>query len=141
MTWRELLALPFVLVALAFLVAVGALAWRIGDTWEPRNTDILITGLVTSCAGGMVVIGMVLGVVVGIPFMIRMLRESEPRAPLMQPRTIEGSWKELPGDATPLPMLPLSHTAQSPMSGAQPYPPAMSVSLDAIDDNDAFGEW
>lgn len=140
MTWRELLALPFVLVALAFLVAVGSLAWRIGDTWEPRNTDILITGLVTSCAGGMVVIGMVIGLAVGIPFMIRMLQESRiPQdyyPPMRAPaRTIEGNWKELPGDATPL--LPM---VQQPTGPTQP-PPTMSISLDAIDDDDNFGEW
>jgi hypothetical protein len=140
MTWRELLALPFVLVALAVLVAVGSLAWRVGDTWEPRNTDILITGLVTSCAGGMVVIGMILGMAVGIPFMIRMLQESRStryddyssmRAPT---RTIDGTWKELPGDAQPLlPMIQQqAPTQQMPM---------MNVSLDAIDNDDTFGSW
>lgn len=140
MTWKELLIMPFVLVALAFLVAVGSLAWRIGDTWEPRNTDILITGLVTSCAGGMVVIGLVIGMAVGIPFMIRMLQESrslryDDYPPLRAPaRTIDGVWKELPGDATPL--LPMIQQ-QAPTQQM----PTMNVSLDALDNDDTFGKW
>lgn len=56
MTWREILALPVAIV----LLGVGALSWKVGDTWEPRNTDILITGLVTACGGGMVIMGVLL---------------------------------------------------------------------------------
>lgn len=141
MTWKELLALPFVVVALAFLVAVGALAWKVGDTWEPRNTDILITGLVTACAGGMVVIGVVVGLVVGLPFMVRMLREtSGSYAPMERwPQTIDGRFRQLPHDA--LPLLPMQENAYPPTQPTQPYPPTMGVSLDAIDNDDAFGEW
>ncbi len=153
MTWREILALPVALVGLAFLLGVGALAWNVGETWQPRNTDILITGIVTACGGGMVIMGVMLGVVIGVPFMLRMMRESAavrsdywPPAP-----TIDGQWRQLPSDATPL--LPMQ--GQPPMqqqigmqqgqSFGQPmqqqYPPVMGVSLDAIDNDDNFGEW
>lgn len=148
MTWREILALPVAIVALAFLVGVGALAWNIGATWQPRNTDILITGLVTACGGGMVIMGVLLGVVIGVPFMLRMLRERDamrqeywPPAP-----AIDGQWRQLPSDATPL----LTMQGQPPMQQlgmqqGQPFPmqgqPMMGVSLDAIDSDENFGEW
>ncbi len=151
MTWREILALPVAIVALAFLVGVGALAWNVGETWQPRNTDILITGLVTACGGGMVIMGVLLGVVIGVPFMVRMLRETSamsinygPPAP-----TIDGQWRQLPSDATPLltmqgqqPMqqLGMQQGQPFPMQG-QPMQPMMGVSLDAIDSDENFGEW
>lgn len=150
MTWREILALPVAIVALAFLVGVGALAWNVGETWQPRNTDILITGIVTACAGGMVIMGVMLGVVIGVPFMVRMMRETSmninygPPAP-----TIDGQWRQLPSDATPLltmqgqpPMqqLGMQQGQPFPMQG-QPMQPMMGVSLDAIDSDENFGEW
>ena len=152
MTWREILAIPVALVGLAFLLGVGALAWNIGGTWEARNTDILITGIVTACAGGMVIMGVMLGVVIGVPFMVRMLRETSamninygPPAP-----TIDGQWRQLPSDATPL--LTMQGNAYPPqqlgMQQGQPFPmqgqpmqPMMGVSLDAIDSDENFGEW
>lgn len=171
MTWREILALPVALVGLAFLMGVGMLSWQIGGTWSERNTDTLIVGLVATCAGGTVVIGVVLGIIVGIPFMLRMLRESESRvgepeiyygpSALRRSSTIDGSWHELPGDATPLmlsapqnqqfaPQQP-TQQAQQPyiqswqqQPGQQPsylQPPMIGVSLDSIDDDDKFGEW
>lgn len=151
MTWREILAIPVALVGLAFLLGVGALAWNIGGTWEARNTDILITGIVTACAGGMVIMGVMLGVVIGVPFMVRMMRESASVRPDYWPpvSTIDGQWRQLPGDAQPL--LTMQQQAQQfpiqgqqaqqfPVQGQYP-PPIMGISLDAIDNDSNFGEW
>lgn len=131
MTWREILALPVVIVALTFLTGVGSLAWNVGKTWQPRNTDTLITGLVAACGGGMVVAGVLLGVVIGVPVMLRIMRESAAVRQDYLPRAqaVDGQWRQLPGDATPLPPPP------------QPVQPPMSVSLDAIDNDENFGEW
>ena len=139
MTWREILAIPVALIGLAFLLGVGALAWNVGETWQPRNTDILITGIVTACGGGMVIMGVLLGVVIGVPFMLRMMRESAAVRPDYWPPapTIDGQWRQLPGDAQPL----LTMQGQPfPMTGQYP-PPMMGVSLDAIDNDSNFGEW
>lgn len=156
MTWREILAIPVALIGLAFLLGVGALAWNVGETWQPRNTDILITGIVTACGGGMVIMGVLLGVVIGVPFMLRMMRESAAVRPDYWPPapTIDGQWRQLPGDAQPLqPLLTMQGQPQQPgqigiqqqgqpfpMTGQYP-PPMMGVSLDAIDNDSNFGEW
>jgi MFS superfamily sulfate permease-like transporter len=151
MTWKEILAIPVALVGLAFLLGVGALAWNIGDTWQARNTDILITGLVTACGGGMVIMGVLLGVVIGVPFMLRMMRESATMRPDYWPpaQTIDGQWRQLPGDAQPL-LTMQQQPQQFPVQGqqAQPFPVQgqqapmmMGVSLDALDNDSNFGEW
>lgn len=44
-----------------------------------------------------------LGVIVGIPFMLRMLRERDAMRQEWPPApAIDGQWRQLPGDATPL---------------------------------------
>jgi hypothetical protein len=56
---------------LAIFGGVGILAFQIGETWEAGDTRALISGFTTACAGGFVVLALVLGLVVGVPLALR----------------------------------------------------------------------
>ena len=56
---------------MALFVGAGALAWRIGDTWDQRNTDSMVTAMASICAGGAIVIGVMLALIVGVPLALR----------------------------------------------------------------------
>lgn len=162
MSWKELIAMPFALASTAAVVGIGALAWSIGQTWEPRNTDSLIVGLSGACIAGGVVVAGILGVMIGVPLFIRMLAnmprrddddDFEPGAwgappPRMlgrgRGRTIDGDWDRLPGDARPL--LPDYGGAMPPQYGqpgagyGAPYGGGYNgVSLDGLDGDNRFG--
>ncbi len=76
MKWETIFALVVAGPILALFCGAAFLMLQIGHTWDSRSTDTLITGLVATCGGGMVVIGMLLAIIVGIPFAIRMFSES-----------------------------------------------------------------
>ncbi len=77
MSWKGFVSGVAALPVLALFGGVGLLAWRIGDSWDARATDTLISGLTASCAGGAVVLALLLGLIVGIPLLIR-LQASQP---------------------------------------------------------------
>lgn len=61
---------------LALFLGVGVLAMQIGEHWTDATTASLVTGLTTVCGGGFVVLSLIVAIVVGIPFAIRMFGES-----------------------------------------------------------------
>lgn len=63
---------PFLIV----FVGIGVLALNISATWDARNTDALISGLVASCGMGGVIMGGLLALLIGVPLAIRILRET-----------------------------------------------------------------
>lgn len=65
---------PFLIV----FIGVGVLAMNISSTWDSRNTDALISGLVASCSMGGVIVGGLLALLIGIPMAIRIMREANP---------------------------------------------------------------
>ena len=56
---------------MALFVGAGALAWRVGGTWDQRNTDSMVTAMASICAGGAIVIGVMLALIVGVPLALR----------------------------------------------------------------------
>jgi hypothetical protein len=56
---------------LALFGGVGILAFQIGETWQEGDTRALISGLTTACAGGFVVLALLLGLIVGVPLALR----------------------------------------------------------------------
>ena len=74
------------------------LAWQIGETWDARSTSALITGLVAVCGGGGVLISMLLALIIGIPFSVRLFRQQQdigygptpPAYPGQEPRQLPG---------------------------------------------------
>jgi hypothetical protein len=80
MNWKIIVtviaASPFV----ALLGGVGVLAYNVSQTWDARNTDALISGLVASCGIGGIVMAGLLTAIVGIPMAMRLMdkwRESD----------------------------------------------------------------
>lgn len=102
-----LIAVP----VLALFVGVGVLAMRIGDHWTEATTASLVTGLTTVCGGGFVVISLIVAIVVGIPFAIRMFGESG-RA--------NSTWATLPPPPRYASGLPAWQEARPPMLEAKP---------------------
>lgn len=68
---RGLLVVLVGVPCMALFVGAGALAWRIGDTWDQRNTDSMVTAMASICAGGAIVIGVMLALIVGVPLALR----------------------------------------------------------------------
>jgi len=91
---------------LAMFLGVGVLAMRIGDTWDQRNTDALVTAVASICAGGSVVIGVLLALIVGVPLALRayagggLARRAWPEPPAAQWRALppgqQPTWAEQP---------------------------------------------
>jgi len=76
MNWKTFVTLVVLAPFVALLGGVGLLFYQIGQHWDARSTDSLIAGLVATCGGGMVIIGVLLALLVGIPFAIRMFGEA-----------------------------------------------------------------
>jgi hypothetical protein len=67
---------------MALLGGVGVLAYNVSQTWDSRNTDALISGLVASCGMGGIVMAGLLAAIIGIPMAMRLMdkwRESDAR--------------------------------------------------------------
>lgn len=145
MTWKEMFMAPVAVGVIALFGGMGVLMWRIGGTWDQRNTDALTTSFAVICAGGVMLSGMLLAIFIGIPFALRIL-ESRDQSRSMQidrriadnafrqardeeqwarrnERPIDGEWNVLPPDARPL--LPAPGNG---MPGALPF--------DGMSDND-----
>lgn len=71
MRWQTILAVLVAIPVLALFGGIGFLAWQIGQTWDARSTDSLISGLVVSCSAGGIVIAILLSLIVGIPLALR----------------------------------------------------------------------
>lgn len=98
--WKTIVAIVVLAPFVALLGGVGILFYQIGQHWDARSTDSLIAGLVATCGGGTVVIGVLLAIIIGIPFAIRMLREASHAAHLWHSRApyppLPSSFKQNP---------------------------------------------
>jgi len=74
--WKTLIAALVAIPVLALFGGIGFLAYTIGQHWDARSTDSLITGLVAACGGGAVVIGLLLALIVGVPLALRSYSEA-----------------------------------------------------------------
>lgn len=87
MNWKMLVTIVALAPFLALFIGVGILFHHIGRTWDARTTESLIMGLVATCGGGVVIIGVLLAIIIGVPFAIRLMREAG---------QAEGAWRALP---------------------------------------------
>ena len=74
--WKTLMTGLLAIPVLALFGGIGFLAYTIGQHWDARSTDSLITGLVVTCGGGAVIIGMLLALIVGVPLALRSYSEA-----------------------------------------------------------------
>lgn len=73
MSWREMLAAPVAVGVVAMLGGVGVLAYRIGGTWDQRNTDMLTSGAVLICLAGVMLFFGIVGILIGVPVFLRVM--------------------------------------------------------------------
>jgi len=98
--WKNLLAAVALTPVAAIFLGVGVLAYNVSQTWDSRNTDALISGLVASCSMGGIVISGILAAIVGIPFAMRLMdrwREADRLAAAPPRYMLDGSraqWHE-----------------------------------------------
>jgi hypothetical protein len=117
MNWKMIVTMIVASPFVALLGGVGVLAYNVSQTWDARNTDALISGLVASCGIGGIVMAGLLAAIVGIPMAMRLMdkwRESdavysqrwgvsprlptpslgyrEPKPPLLDANQTDGSW-------------------------------------------------
>lgn len=74
--WKTLIAGLIAIPVLALFGGLGFLAYTIGQHWDARSTDSLIVGLVATCGGGAVIIGVLLALIVGVPLALRSYSEA-----------------------------------------------------------------
>ena len=73
MSWKELLVMPFVVISVAAVAGFGMLAYRIGGTWDQRNTDMLTSGAVLICLAGVMLFFGIVGILIGVPVFLRVM--------------------------------------------------------------------
>lgn len=95
MSWKGLLAGLVALPILALFGGMGMLAYQIGQTWDQRNTDALVTAVASICAGGAVIVGLLLALIVGVPLALRAY-ENGGRARHAWPAETPAQWRALP---------------------------------------------
>lgn len=78
---NEALSRLFTLAGLTIFVGFGVLAWQVGETWTPADTQSIITAAAVICGGSTMVAVVALSVFVGLPIMRRLSNQTE-RPPL-----------------------------------------------------------
>lgn len=110
MNWKILVTIVALAPFLALFIGVGILFNHIGRTWDARTTESLIVGLVSTCGGGVVIIGVLLAIIIGVPFAIRLLREAS---------YADRAWQQLPSYPPPYHSLP-ALTTKRPQWAQEP---------------------
>lgn len=123
--WKTLVTIVALAPFVALLGGIGFLFYQIGQSWDSRSTDSLIAGLVATCGGGAVVIGVLLAIIIGIPFAIRMLREAGES---------ERVWRQLPR-ASLYPLLPAARHHRSSWAQEPPFLEAKQGSWQRLDND------
>ena len=74
---KKIFAVVIVTPVLALFAGIGVLAFNIAGSWDTRNTDVLISGVITACGIGGVVVALVLSAFVGLVFYSRWQQERQ----------------------------------------------------------------
>ena len=134
MNWKTLLTMVALSPIVALLGGIGVLAFNISQTWDARNTDALISGLIASCSIGGIVMAGILGALVGIPLAMRLMdrwRQAEPLPPRQ--------WRELPSPDRQLPYYSEPPQLSDRQSGS--YHSMEQYDLWEVGNEVAPGEW
>jgi hypothetical protein len=102
MTW--ILAAPL----LALFLGAGVFAFSISESWTNANTQAAITGISAVCGTGIVVLGLIVGLIVGVPIAIRAYGEGGRVSRNWEtpaPPPVNVPWQALPPAQSP-PALP-----------------------------------
>jgi hypothetical protein len=72
---KKIFSLVIAAPILALFAGIGVLAFRIGDKWDERNTDVLISNVTMICGIGGLAIAVALAAFVGLVFYARWQRD------------------------------------------------------------------
>lgn len=72
---KKIFALVIVTPILALFGGIGVLAFHVADSWDERNTDVLISNVTVACGIGGLVLALVLSAFVGLVFYARWQRD------------------------------------------------------------------
>lgn len=109
---KKIFSLVVAAPILALFVGIGLLAIRIGDHWDERNTDVLISNVTMICGMGGLAISLALAAFVGLVFYARWQRDKH--------------WDEPPGwRQSPSRRLPSLGAQQQPWMDIPPQLPDM----------------
>jgi len=97
---KKLLAVVVCAPILAMFVGMGVLAYNVAQTWDQRNTDVLLSGLVTSCLAGAIVISLILSCFIALVWYARWQRDQSWSLPSQHypqlPRQSDTFWTQPP---------------------------------------------
>lgn len=109
---KKIFSLVVAAPILALFVGIGLLAIRIGDHWDERNTDVLISNVTMICGIGGLAISLAFAAFVGLVFYARWQRDKH--------------WDEPPGwRQSPSRRLPSLGAQQQPWMDIPPQLPDM----------------
>lgn len=84
--WTSPAAVVILAPILVVLWGVGVWANQLAHTWTPGNTDSLVNGAIMMCGLGLFFPALILAILVGIPYAIRLFREINEDALSMERR-------------------------------------------------------
>lgn len=85
MDWKMLLTMTLIAPTLAFFGGVGVLFWHVGETWDARNTDSIIVGMVAVCGTGGILVALMLAAIIAIPLARRIwANDPDPMVPIYE---------------------------------------------------------
>lgn len=102
---------------LALFVGIGIFAYNASATWTSADNQAVITAMAAVCGSGLVVIGLLVALIVGIPLAIRAYGESGRAARQWEGPPMDVPFRALPNPAYDYPALP------GPTQPAQPANP------------------
>jgi len=94
MTWKGFAAAVLLAPVLALFAGVGALSWQIGQAWDVRATESLISAGAMVCLGSVALIGLSVAVPFAVLFAVRGFQGRQDQREIDLPRT---QYRALPG--------------------------------------------
>jgi len=128
---KKIFSLVVATPILALFVGIGVLAFRIGDSWDERNTDVFISNMTMICGIGGLALALALAAFVGLVFYARWQRDKHwDEPPLWRPDPPRRLSAAGPPQAPWLDMPPALSDTQAPKGRLYTSGPGMYEDLD-----------
>jgi len=128
---KKIFSLVVATPILALFVGIGVLAFRIGDSWDERNTDVFISNMTMICGIGGLALALALAAFVGLVFYARWQRDKHwDEPPMWRPSPSRRLSASGPQQAPWLDMPPALSDTQAPKGRLYTSGPGMYEDLD-----------
>ncbi|MBV7326715.1 hypothetical protein KFU94_00355 [Chloroflexi bacterium TSY] len=118
---KKIFAMIVAAPVLALFAGAGVLAWNISRTWDARNTDALISGMIAACSMGGIVVAGILAAIVGIPLAMRLIDQWQQGERF---KGTAGAWNALP---PPSNQVRTNETIPKQLDYREPRPPTIEM--------------